>query len=201
MTDILKKMKETKTPVAVYYKSSGSFYAGFVRETDGEFALLELISPCGKFDGYFCIRIEEILKLDAGTGYLENLVKVYRYRAEEIPTLKVSSKSVLEEFIDFVVKNKWLCTMEIGFETLDKISGFVAGRDWNIVEMHLLNENGLPDGYTALDLEEIVSLEVLSDDEKYLGTLFDLAAGHLKENKKESGKKGDEHVLSFPFGK
>lgn len=53
MTDILKKMKETKTPVALYYKSSGSFYAGFVRETDGEFALLELISPCGKFDGYF----------------------------------------------------------------------------------------------------------------------------------------------------
>ena len=42
MTDILKKMKETKTPVALYYKSSGSFYAGFVRETDGEFALRKI---------------------------------------------------------------------------------------------------------------------------------------------------------------
>ncbi|MFQ7077636.1 MAG: hypothetical protein ACLRSW_06695 [Christensenellaceae bacterium] len=138
-------------------------------------------------------------QIGRGTGYLENLVKVYRYRAEEIPTLKVSSKSVLEEFIDFIVKNKWLCTMEIGFETLDKISGFVAGRDWNIVEMHLLNENGLPDGYTALDLEEIVSLEVLSDDENISG----LCSTSLQDISKriKNREKGDEHVLSFSFGK
>lgn len=63
MTEMLKRLRDKKVPVAIYYKSVGGFCAGFVRETDDEFALLELISPSGRFDGYLCIRIEEILKL------------------------------------------------------------------------------------------------------------------------------------------
>lgn len=89
---------------------------------------MEFISPAGRFDGFHCIRIEEILKVDAGTKYLFNLVKVYRHYGEEIPALKVSPKNVLENFIDFVIKSKRLCTMEIGFETLDKISGLRSGQ-------------------------------------------------------------------------
>ena len=142
MTEILKRLKGTGTPVAVYYKSSGGFCAGFVHEADDEFVLMEFISPAGRFDGFHCIRIEEILKVDAGTKYLFNLVKVYRHYGEEIPALKVSPKNVLENFIDFVIKSKRLCTMEIGFETLDKISGYAVGRDWNILEMRLLDEDG-----------------------------------------------------------
>lgn len=130
MTEMLKRLRDKKVPVAIYYKSVGGFCAGFVRETDDEFALLELISPSGRFDGYLCIRIEEILKLDAGTAYLNNLVKVYRHYGEEPLPIKVSSRDVLREFTDVVIKNKWMCTMEIGFETLDKINGFVVGREW-----------------------------------------------------------------------
>ena len=105
MTEILKRLKGTGTPVAVYYKSSGGFCAGFVHEADDEFVLMEFISPAGRFDGFHCIRIEEILKVDAGTKYLFNLVKVYRHYGEEIPALKVSPKNVLENFIDFVIKS------------------------------------------------------------------------------------------------
>ena len=119
MTEMLKRLRDKKVPVAIYYKSVGGFCAGFVRETDDEFALLELISPSGRFDGYLCIRIEEILKLDVGTAYLNNLVKVYRHYGEEPLPIKVSSRDVLREFTDVVIKNKWMCTMEIGFETLD----------------------------------------------------------------------------------
>ena len=148
MTEMLKRLRDKKVPVAIYYKSVGGFCAGFVRETDDEFALLELISPSGRFDGYLCIRIEEILKLDAGTAYLNNLVKVYRHYGEEPLPIKVSSRDVLREFTDVVIKNKWMCTMEIGFETLDKINGFVVGREWELVEMRLVSENGEDDGYT-----------------------------------------------------
>lgn len=203
MTEILKRLKGTGTPVAVYYKSSGGFCAGFVHEADDEFVLMEFISPAGRFDGFHCIRIEEILKVDAGTKYLFNLVKVYRHYGEEIPALKVSPKNVLENFIDFVIKSKRLCTMEIGFETLDKINGFVVGREWELVEMRLVSENGEDDGYTTFDLEEVVCFGVRSEYEKYLDTLYGLNGGAEGENGgQEKGKKsGDKHILSFPFGK
>lgn len=205
MTEMLKRLRDKKVPVAIYYKSVGGFCAGFVRETDDEFALLELISPSGRFDGYLCIRIEEILKLDAGTAYLNNLVKVYRHYGEEPLPIKVSSREVLREFTDVVIKNKWMCTMEIGFETLDKISGYAVGRDWNILEMRLLDEDGKADGYTQLDLEEIVYLGVDSEYEKYLALLSGLNGGVSPDGGEDGGKRGkktgDKHILSFPFGK
>ncbi len=204
MTEAIKKLKNTDVPVAVYYKSSGGFCAGFVRETDDEFALMEFISPSGHFDGYHCIRIEEILKMDAGTRYLNNLVKVYRHWGEPLPALKVSSKDVLESFTDAVARSKWLCTMEVGFETLEKISGYVTGRDWNIVKIQLVDENGRPDGYTQLDLEEIVYIGVQSEFEKYLEVLSSLGGGPDggEEGEKRGGKKtADKHILSFPFGR
>ena len=203
MTEMLKRLRDKKVPVAIYYKSVGGFCAGFVRETDDEFALLELISPSGRFDGYLCVRIEEILKLDVGTAYLNNLVKVYRHYGEEPLPIKVSSRDVLREFTDVVIKNKWMCTMEIGFETLDKINGFVVGREWELVEMRLVSENGEDDGYTTFDLEEVVCFGVRSEYEKYLDTLYGLNGGAEGENGgQEKGKKsGDKHILSFPFGK
>ena len=205
MTEMLKRLRDKKVPVAIYYKSVGGFCAGFVRETDDEFALLEVISPSGRFDGYLCIRIEEILKLDAGTAYLNNLVKVYRHYGEEPLPIKVSSRDVLREFTDVVIKNKWMCTMEIGFETLDKISGYAVGRDWNILEMRLLDEDGKADGYTRLDLEEIVYLGVDSEYEKYLALLSGLNGGVSPDGGEDGGKRGkktgDKHILSFPFGK
>lgn len=93
--------------------------------------------------------------------------------------------------------------MEIGFETLDKINGFVVGREWELVEMRLVSENGEDDGYTTFDLEEVVCFGVRSEYEKYLDTLYGLNGGAEGENgRQEKGKKsGDKHILSFPFGK
>lgn len=197
MTEMLKRLRDKKVPVAIYYKSVGGFCAGFVRETDDEFALLELISPSGRFDGYLCIRIEEILKLDAGTAYLNNLVKVYRHYGEEPLPIKVSSRDVLREFTDVVIKNKWMCTMEIGFETLDKINGFVVGREWELVEMRLVSENGEDDGYTTFDLEEVVCFGVRSEYEKYLDTLYGLNGGAEGENGRQ--EKGKNRVINIFF--
>lgn len=215
MTDLLKRMKETHTAVAIYYKSVGSMYTGFVNETDEEFALLDLISPSGRFDGYTLIRTEEILKLDAGTNYLNNLVKVYRYYGERPTELRCSARDVFSSFLETVIKNKWLCTMEIGFETLEKISGFILDREWDFIDVLLLDESGARAGFTRFDVEDVVGITVGSEYEKFLGVLYSLSEGKdggdddkrrrtkEKESKKKDGKTddADRNVLSFPAGK
>lgn len=206
MTEVLKKLRGTAVPVAVYYKSTQTFSAGLVRETDDEFLLMEYISPMGKFDGFYCVRIEEILKIDVGTSYLKNLLKVYRHYNEELPPLKVSSKNVLESFLDYIIKSKRLCLMGIGFEKFDELKGYLSGREWDLVRMNLVDENGAADGYTEFDFEEIVYFGIASESDVFLETLARLNGGFAPdggEGGKEGGKRkgGDKNVLSFPSGK
>ncbi len=201
MTDIFRRLRGTATPVAVYYKTSGGFCTGFVREADDEFVAMELISPVGRFDGYHCIRLEEVLKMDAGTEYLANLVKVYRHYNEALPPLKLSPKEVLTSFLDFLSRGKRLCTMEVGFDSIEKISGYVVGRDWDIVQIRLLDESGRPNGYTEIDTDAIVYAGTASEYENYLELLASLSGGETpgKGEKKKGAE--DKNILSFPFGK
>lgn len=205
MTEVLKKLKGTDAPVAVYHRNTNAFCAGRVREADDEFVLIECISPSGQFDGFCCLRIEEILKIDAGTRYLKNLAKVYRYYNEEIPPLKLSPKSVLEGFLDYVIKSKRLCTMEIGFEEFDELKGYLIARDWSLVEMRLVDESGAADGFTEFDFEEIVGFGIASSSEVYLETLARLNDGEFPDDGGREGtrkkKNSDKTILSFPNGK
>lgn len=200
MSELLKKLKKANAPVAVYYKAGGAFCAGYVKETDDEFVFMQFLSPGGRFDGWHCIRIEEILKIDFGSAYLFNLEKVYRYYGDDPAEVKISSKSVLQSFIDLAVKHKWLCTFEIGFETIEKISGYIRSRDWNSVEVQLLDENGAPDGFTAFDLEEVVYVGTQSEYETYLKVLSSIQEGKTPPERPTSKQKGED-VLSFPSGK
>ncbi|MBQ8885489.1 MAG: hypothetical protein IJY62_03885 [Clostridia bacterium] len=205
MSELIKKFKGSDLPVAVYYKTGGAFCAGFIREADDEFICMEFLSPSGRHDGWHCIRLEEILKMDFSTAYLKDLARVYRYYNEKVVAPKISPKNVLTSFIDVAIKQKWLCTMEVGFESLQKISGYPVARDWNTIEMKLIDESGEDDGYTSFELEEIVYVGAQSELEQYLLLLRELNKTDSVEPKrnKEKAKKNenDSTVLSFPHGK
>ena len=200
MTELFRRLRGSGTPVAVYYKTTGGFCTGFVREADDEFLAMEFISPVGKFDGYHCIRQEEILKMDAGTQYLSNLARVYRHYGEALPPFKISSKNVLESFIDSLARNRRLCTMEIGFDSIEKISGYVAGRDWNIVQIRLMDVFFNDTATTEIYTEAIVCIDTESEYERYLEVLSSLEGGEPDKGRKKKDGEG-ENVISFPFGK
>ena len=201
MSEFLKAVKNTNKAVAVYYKAGGAFCAGIVKESDEEFVCMQFITPSGRFDGWHCIRIEEILKMDFSTNYLANLEKVYRHLGEDTREIKLSPKNVLDSFLDLAIKNKWLCTFEIGFDTLEKISGYIVQREWSAVQVKLVDENGLPDGYTTFETEDIVYAGVQSEFEEYLtvlGTINGNVGGDDPAPKKKEKKADEVDVLAFP---
>lgn len=174
MADFFKKVKKTNAPVAISGKEEGAFFTGFVREADEEFVLLEAVSPSGRSDGWACIRIEEVARADVATEYLNMLAKVYVRYGELPAALKISARDVLGSFIDQAIKNKWLCTVELGFETLDKVTGYFVDRNFDTVEMNLMGANGKKDGYTSFDFEEIVFITAAGEREKYLETVIEI---------------------------
>ena len=206
MSDFFKKVTKSGLPVALTGKDEGAFFAGFVENADEEFLFMQAVSPSGHFDGWACVRIEEIARADVATEYLVMLARVFEYYGEEFREPKISARDVLSSFIDQAIKNKWLCTAEVGFETLDK----------------LVNANGKRDGCTSFDFEEIVFITAQGEREKYLETVMEMlasgtesvydglrggAAGREKPSKKKNGQDGvrqddkpDENgrVITFP---
>lgn len=199
MSELWKRLKTVNTLVAVNYKASGSLCVGYIEGADDEFLCLRALAPSGKFDGWHCIRTEEILKMDVGSRYLSDLERVNRYYAEETPPIKINAKKVLYSFIEIAARQKWLCTFEVGFDTIEKISGYVTGKDGYSVELKLINEHGEEDGYTSFDVEEIVYIGAKSEFENYLELL-----GKIKGEppcQTTDKEKAEKEVLSFPFGK
>ena len=207
MNERVKKMKDSRELVAVYYKSTNGTYTGFVRELDDEFILFELVSPNGRADGFTLVRLDEILIIDARTSYLRNLAKVYAYYGDPPQPIKLKGKDLLLAFLDWACKNAWLSSMTLGFETIEKISGFIIGRDWNALTVRLVGENGEDDGFTRFEYEDLVSVSACTEFEKYLAVLYEIANSDPEPPKKKRTKEDakdaptDENVLSFPFGK
>lgn len=222
MSDFFKKVTKSGLPVALTGKDEGTFFAGFVENADEEFLFMQAVSPSGHFDGWACVRIEEIARADVATEYLVMLARVFEYYGEEFREPKISARDVLASFIDQAIKNKWLCTAEVGFETLDKLTGYFVEKDFDTVQMSLVNANGKRDGFTSFDFEEIVFITAQGEREKYLETVMEMlasgtesvydglrggAAGREKPSKKKNGQdvvrqddKPDENgrVITFP---
>ena len=135
MSDFFKKVTKSGLPVALTGKDEGAFFAGFVENADEEFLFMQAVSPSGHFDGWACVRIEEIARADVATEYLVMLARVFEYYGEEFREPKISARDVLASFIDQAIKNKWLCTAEVGFETLDKLTGYFVEKDFDTVQM------------------------------------------------------------------
>lgn len=222
MSDFFKKVTKSGLPVALKGKDEGAFFAGFVENADEEFLFMQAVSPSGHFDGWACVRIEEIARADVATEYLVMLARVFEYYGEEFREPKISARDVLASFIDQAIKNKWLCTAEVGFETLDKLTGYFVEKDFDTVQMSLVNANGKRDGFTSFDFEEIVFITAQGEREKYLETVMEMlasgtesvydglrggAAGREKPSKKKNGQDGvrqddksneNGRVITFP---
>lgn len=192
MSDFFKKVKKEGVPTAITVKDEGTMFAGKVREADDEFVLLQTFSPSGHFDGFACVRIEEIARADISTQYLKALDKVFAYYNEPIPTIKISSRDVLASFIQAAIKEKWLCTVEIGFETLEKVTGYFLDCDFEKVQMGLCDAIGHRDGYTTFDYEEIVLVSALGEKELFMETVLLLTMAEIDDGapeKKVDGQK------------
>lgn len=190
MSDFFKKVTKSGLPVALTGKDEGAFFAGFVENADEEFLFMQAVSPSGHFDGWACVRIEEIARADVATEYLVMLARVFEYYGEEFREPKISARDVLSSFIDQAIKNKWLCTAEVGFETLDKLTGYFVEKDFDTVQMSLVNASGKRDGFTSFDFEEIVFITAQGEREKYLETVMEMLAAESPADGSRGGVSG-----------
>ena len=204
----LKVFKDTNTAVGLYYSSDGILFTGFIKEADDEFVCMEVFARYGRFDGYHCLRDEEVLKMDFNAAYLNDLEAVYKSNKEEIPSIKLNARTVVDSLLQWLIDKKCLCTVEFGFEELHRASGYILSNDWNGIRMQVIDARGRDNGYTAFGIEDVVYIGVKSQFENYLEKLRSIRAQTNPEPPKRKREKEQKessidvnNVLSFPKGK
>ena len=78
----------------------------------------------------------------------------------------------------------------IGIETLDKLTGYFVEKDFDTVQMSLMNASGKRDGFTSFDFEEIVYITAQGEREKYMETVMEMLAAESPADGSRGGVSG-----------
>jgi hypothetical protein len=152
-----------------------SFSVGYILHIDELSYILYEVSPYGKFDGYSCNLIEDIIKLEEDSIYLNNIKKLISYYNIEVNDILIDeSKPIIFGFLDFIKSTKKICSILSYNSDVFDIVGFVKKTNQNSVEISRVNENSCKDGLVEINLDNIERIVCNSNAEVKLEILYNL---------------------------
>ena len=164
MRELLYKIKEMDKLISVFFDKNhpDTFLTGYVNGIDDEFVIINHITPQGFYDGYICIRIDDIICVEYDGKYEDKICSLYQaknsnkhiYHSEEVP--------VKESLIKWAHSNKILVSVGV-FDT--SILGIVTqmGALW---EIRRIDEYGEEEGISVIYEDDIEWLAVDSEEEQ-----------------------------------
>lgn len=177
MKDKILNAYKNKKLIGIYTDSNNpdSFSVGYILNVDELSYILYEISPYGKFDGYSCNLIEDIIKLEEDSIYLNNIKKLISYYNIEINYISIDeSSAIIFGFLEFIQSTKKICSILSCNSNVFDIVGFVKRINQNSVEISLVNENSEKDGLVEINLDSIEKIVFNSNDEVKLEILYNL---------------------------
>ena len=137
---------------------------GYISAFNDVELLIEHISIHGNYDGFILKRIEDIFRIDYNGEYEKKIWNLYRIKKQLHKKINILDKNdILSSVLDFCIDNKYIISLEFDESC---ISGFVKSYNKNYINLSIVNEYGIINGETIVDLNQIVSIAVDTDDEQ-----------------------------------
>lgn len=152
-------------------ENSNKFTVGYIIANDKNYIVCESIDPYGKKDGLVLFLCDNIIKVQKNTKYLNNIEKLYNKQGNKRDKIFFNtSESLLLQLLDYIDKNKKLCTIELCDSNINDVVGFLNKIDLNgaTIELNNINDDGEKDGISIVNLNMISSITVDSLDDKKL---------------------------------
>lgn len=130
------------------------------------------MSPYGEDDGFIYRLIEDIATIEIDTVYLEDIKILSDNNKVAVRDLNVSNGAILIDLINYVMTNKLICTLELSHNIDRCICGIINEIDESLLKVEIINERGQESGYAYVDIDEISSIIVQSQDERKLQILY-----------------------------
>lgn len=173
-TKILNAYKN-KMLVGLYtnYRNPNLFSVGYIVYVDEKSYILYEISPYGKFNGYSCELIENIVKIEKNSKYLNNIEKLINYYNFKIDTIIIDEKKpLIFEFLEIIKSSNRICSILTYNSEIFDIVGFIKTFDEKVIEILQIDENANDDGLIMVDLDNVDKIVCCSDDEIKLENLY-----------------------------
>lgn len=142
---------------------------GYIGCLDVDEVLIYHITQYGKYDGYILKHMCDIYRIDYDGQYEKTIEKAYRINEQSHRKVDISCEGILYSLLDFAKKNSLIISLEFQDST---ISGFINKYDNDVVSINIIDDNGIINGISTINLDEIVSFGVDTEDEQYLNMLY-----------------------------
>lgn len=146
---------------------------GFIIGYDDQYALIAHINPRGEYDGFVVNYLNDIYRIDFNGLYELKISNLYRINNQNHPTIEFDSKSdsILKKMIDYSIKHRTIVTIQMDDVF---ITGFVTSIFKETVLIDVIDDNGVLNGKTSLDISYIDALSVDTDYEQDILKLYNL---------------------------
>lgn len=155
-------------------EKTNKFIAGYLLAVDEQYFLLASITPQGLYDGYILKTLDSILCIHSNGKYEKKLSYLLSDKYKPHNTqywASIESNNILEEFLEFIKENNFVCSIEICNSGYNDIIGFIDSFNDVTCSVNTITEYGEDDGKSMIQIRDITLIGCDSDEEqtiKYL---------------------------------
>lgn len=147
------------------YEYSGegkNFHVGYIIAQDKNSIIIKSITSYGKSDGFQCVRINNIMKIQYETRYLKNIEKIMVGNFNPRKNIEIIKEDLFIKFAENIRSNKTLCNIITEY---DSRYGYIDNLLDEEIILKQYNDNGDSDGYSILPIDDIICISIGSEDE------------------------------------
>jgi hypothetical protein len=148
----------------------------FYLKSENEF-VLKSVTETGLYDGYLVIELDDVYRVDYDGQYERKLEKLYNLnRSRHSKRVKENIFSEQNLFIDVMEmaeSNNLYISLIFDNDEEEIVSGIVEEFTDEYVKLKVINEYGEFDGYTTVDIDEILKLSCDGEDEQVIKKLHE----------------------------
>ena len=149
---------------------------GFIGALDDNLVLINHISRDGYYDGYILIQLSDVHRVDVEGNYEIRLKQLYTIRNQKHDGRFIDQRNLCLPFFQFGKDKKLILSAEIDDYAL---TGFLIDYDAEYIKLLLVDEFGVLNGESIVEINEVRSFVMDSSTEQSIKLLYDYKRGVL----------------------
>lgn len=160
--------------IAIYTDTDDEWFgAGMVFKVDDNFLILKAIDPTGLQDGLILFRIEDIVKIERNTLYLQKLTKLMNVKNIGFSNYDIPTNDFINWFLQESKKRNIIINIQLLQSRHCDVMGVVKEINTHSCIILQFNNIGQLDGECQFALEDISSIKFDSGESRDIKLILD----------------------------
>lgn len=155
-------------------ENTDKFTVGYIVAIDEQFIVVEEIDAYGNNDGWTCFYLDDVIRYQAKSRYLDDLSKLCKYNGTGRKSIDLKqNRNLLFSILYNIAQAERICIIELCDSNLQDVVGRVKRIDGEKEEItvELVNSYGDIDGETIIDVAKISHISYDNCDTKKIEIL------------------------------